>query len=150
MRPRVLLLLAAVGLAACGTSDRGDDRYVDQLNEIQHEGSAEGAEFTDELRDADTRAEVEVALEKGLDANEDVLARLEELDPPSEVADEHVTIIELNQRSTALAQEALDAFRDGSNREFVRAAQRFDSETVSMSEELLETIGQINEELGSG
>lgn len=134
------------GLIACGANeDREADRYVRELNEIQDEGVEEGEAFAAAVREASNPTELEIAIEQGIDANEDAFERMGALDPPAEVANEHQAILDLSERLTGLAQKALDAVRAGDRREFLEIAAEIDDPAVQ--EELLDLIDQINETL---
>jgi hypothetical protein len=67
------LALAAAGAVACGgvfEEERAEDKYVRFMNEIQREGVSESQEVATELRQARTLRDAQIALERGVDANE--------------------------------------------------------------------------------
>jgi hypothetical protein len=144
-----ILALAATGTVGCGGDDGdSEDEYVELMNEIQREGTAEGDELAADVRQARSPRDLEIALESGIDANEDALDQLRELEPPPEVNEEHERIIDLNEESTALVQDTINALHSGDRGEILAAARRLQLESESMSQELLATLDQINEQLG--
>lgn len=103
---RTLIGLAAAGLlvvSGCSDSDSGDPNAetADESNENADGGSSGGSDDSDSFC-ADFQAlNDEFAADPEANANPDeVIAALESLDPPDEIAEDFATIIEVS-RSTA-------------------------------------------------
>ena len=98
-------LVAALALSACsGSDDCCDDleSYLRRFDEIEDRSRAEFEELNRDLDNslanstgltASTRGEITNSFGRGEEILTDVIADLEKIDPPAEVADEHAELI---------------------------------------------------------
>jgi hypothetical protein len=151
--PRViavlLLLLAVVGVSACGGQDAAKQRntYADEVNKAQNDFAQSFKNLSRRISSTTTPARGRKTLQGFEDAVDTVVTDLRRIDAPSDLQPLHQRLIaEIAGYGTAI-RKAKDEFATGSPQRSEAAQSALVNATTQISARINRTIAAINRQL---
>jgi hypothetical protein len=146
----ILVVAAAVGLTACGNSDKAAkerNAYADQVNRAQNDFAQSFKNLSKRITRTRTPGRGRKTLQGFEDAVDNVVVDLRHIDAPSDLQPLHRRLIsEIAGYGRAIHRAKL-AFATGSPQRILRAQSALVSSTTEISARINRTIAAINQRL---
>jgi len=147
--PVLLLVLAVVGVSACGGEDAAKERntYADEVNKAQNDFAQSFASLSRRISSTTTPARGRRTLQGFEDAVDTVVTDLRRIDAPSDLQPLHQQLIdEIAGYGTAI-HKAKTEFATGSPQRSEAAQSALVTATTEISARINKTIAAINKQL---
>jgi ABC-type glycerol-3-phosphate transport system substrate-binding protein len=141
MRLAILATLSAAVLAACGGGDASSERLSEE--EFREQANAICTDYNEQIADLGSPASPEDIpdyVERGIPIIEEGIAKLRELNPPEELADDYDRMLDETEKTIPVARQLSEAAAD----EDAEAVQ----EAISLGQEADAESDRIAREMG--
>jgi hypothetical protein len=147
--PVLLLVLAVVGVSACGGQDAAKERntYADEVNRAQSSFARSFKTLSERITSTTTPARGRRTLQGFEDAVDDVVVDLRRIDAPADLQPLHKELIDEIAGYGRAIHKAKEEFATGSPQRSERAQSDLVSATTSISARINRTIAAINRQL---
>jgi hypothetical protein len=148
MRLAALATLAAAVLGACGGGDGSGERLSEE--EFREQANAICTDYNEQIADLGTPtspADIPDYVERGIPIIEEGIAKLRELNPPEDIADDYDTMLDETEKAIPAARQLSDAAAD-QDAEAVQEAISLGQEADAESDRIARELGL--DECGSG
>jgi hypothetical protein len=140
MRLAALAIFAASLLVACGGTDGSGERLSEE--EFRQQANAICMEYNERIADLGTPtspADIPGYVERGIPIIEEGLAKLRELDPPEDMADDYDRMLDETEKAIPAARQLSEAAADEDAeavQEAISLGQEADAESDRVAREL--------------
>jgi ABC-type glycerol-3-phosphate transport system substrate-binding protein len=141
MRLAILATLSAAVLAACGGGDASSERLSEE--DFREQANAICTDYNEQIADLGSPASPEDIpdyVERGIPIIEEGIAKLRELNPPEELADDYDRMLDETEKTIPVARQLSEAAAD----EDAEAVQ----EAISLGQEADAESDRIAREMG--
>lgn len=146
-----LLLVGAFALAACGGAEQRDARnaYVAAVNRAQEEFASTVTTVSQRITPQSTPAQDRKTLERFRAAIDDVVAKLQRIEVPSDVKTEHEQLVAAMSGFGSDIKQATDALDDPNSRKIADAQREIATATQTVNGRIDAAIAAINSKLSA-
>ena len=140
MRLAALAAFSAAVLAACGGGDGSGERLSEE--EFREQANAICADYNEQIADLGTPtspADIPDYVERGIPIIEEGIAKLRELNPPEELADDYDRMLDETEKAIPAARQLSEAAADQDAeavQEAISLGQEADAESDRVAREL--------------